>query len=75
VNGLSSVPAVDRQGRRVDTLRILGNVALVVGLAITSIGLATDATPAKAYFFAALLVVIGIGFRLEAALTDRRTEP
>lgn len=66
---------MDIYGRRVDTLRILGNVSLVVGLVITSIGLATDTTPAKAYVFAALLVMIGIGFRLEAALLNRRAEP
>ena len=64
---------MDTPGRRVDALRILGNVGIVVGLVITSIGLATDTTPVKAYFFAALLVAVGIGFRLEAALTEGRS--
>jgi uncharacterized membrane protein YiaA len=64
--------SVDAQGRRTDTTRILGNIALVVGLLISVVGLVTDSTPAKGYFFAGLLVIIGIGLRLEAALTDRR---
>ena len=63
---------VDAQGRRTGTTRILGTIAVVVGLLITGIGLATDSTPAKGYFFAGLLVIIGMGLRLEAAITDRR---
>jgi uncharacterized membrane protein YiaA len=64
--------SVDARGRRTDTTRILGTIAVVVGLLISVIGLATDGTPAKGYFFAGLLVIIGTGLRLEAALTDRR---
>jgi uncharacterized membrane protein YiaA len=64
--------SVDAQGRQTDTARILGNIALVVGLLISVVGLVTDSTPTKGYFFAGLLVIIGIGLRLEAALTDRR---
>lgn len=60
------------RGRRIDTARILGNIALVVGVLITVIGLITDSTPTKGYFFAGLLVAIGIGLRLEAAISDRR---
>jgi uncharacterized membrane protein YiaA len=63
---------VDARERRIDTTRIMGTIAVVVGLLITVIGLATDSTPAKGYFFAGLLVIIGMGLRLEAALTDRR---
>jgi uncharacterized membrane protein YiaA len=63
---------VDARGRRTDTTRILGTIAVVVGLLISVIGLVTDSTPAKGYFFAGLLVLTGIGLRLEAALTDRR---
>ena len=64
--------SVDARERRTDTARILGNIALVVGLLIAVVGLVTDNTPAKAYFLAGLLGIIGIGLRLEAALTDRR---
>ncbi len=60
---------MDAQARRADTARILGSIALATGLAIAAIGLATDSTPAKGFFFAALLVATGIGLRLEAALT------
>jgi uncharacterized membrane protein YiaA len=57
--------------RRADTARIVGTMAIGVGLLITLIGLATDATPAKGYFFAGVLVVIGSGLRLEAAIIRR----
>jgi uncharacterized membrane protein YiaA len=66
------VSGVDARGRRTDTTRILGTIALLVGLLISIIGLATDSTPAKGYVFAGLLVITGIGLRLEAALTGRR---
>jgi hypothetical protein len=63
---------VDARGRRTDTTRILGTSAVGVGLLISIIGLMTDSTPAKGYFFAGLLVILGMGLRLEAAITDRR---
>lgn len=66
------VLGVDARGRRIDTTRILGTVAVLAGLLISVIGLVTDSTPAKGYFFAGLLVITGIGLRLEAAITDRR---
>ncbi|BEL04664.1 hypothetical protein Q0Z83_028550 [Actinoplanes sichuanensis] len=58
--------------RRADTARIAGTMAIVTGLLITLVGLATDATPAKGYFFAGMLVVIGSGLRLEAAISRRQ---
>ncbi len=48
-------------------------MAVAVGLVITLIGLATNSTPAKGFFFAGLLVLTGLGLRLEAALVDRRS--
>lgn len=63
---------MDSRGRRIDTTRVLGTIAVVAGFLITAIGLATDSTPAKGYFFAGLLVIVGIGMRLEAAIADRR---
>ena len=62
---------MDARGRRVDTARILGNIALATGFLITIIGLMTDSTPAKGYVFAGMLVIVGVGLRLEAAVTDR----
>lgn len=64
--------AMDPRGRRIGTARILGDIALAAGVLITVIGLVTDSTPAKGYFFAALLVAVGLGLRLEAAVLDRR---
>jgi uncharacterized membrane protein YiaA len=69
---IRTVLFVDARERKVDTTRILGNIALLVGLSMTMVGLATDSTPAKGYVFAGMLVFIGVGLRLEAALTDRR---
>jgi uncharacterized membrane protein YiaA len=63
---------MDTRERRIDTTRILGTIALSVGVVIAVIGLLTDSTPAKGYFFAGLLVVIGLSLRLEAAVADRR---
>ncbi|WIM93005.1 hypothetical protein ACTOB_004970 [Actinoplanes oblitus] len=63
---------MDTRERRIDTARILGTIAVVVGLLITVVGLVTDSTPAKGYFFAGMLVFTGIGLRIEAAVTDRR---
>jgi hypothetical protein len=62
------VLAVDKKERRIDTTRIAGTMAIAVGMLITLIGLATDSTPAKGYVFAALLVLTGVGLRLEAAI-------
>jgi hypothetical protein len=45
---------------------------LVVGLLITSIGLLTGSTPAKGYLLAGMLVVAGVGLRIEAALLEPR---
>lgn len=62
---------MDVRGRRIDTARILGTIAVVVGLLVTIVGLLTDTTPAKGFFFAGLLVLAGVGLRLEAAILDR----
>lgn len=67
-----TVVTMDTRERRIDTARILGTIAVVVGLLITVVGLVTDSTPAKGYFFAGMLVFTGIGLRIEAAVTDRR---
>ncbi|MEV4706838.1 hypothetical protein [Actinoplanes sp. NPDC049316] len=63
---------MDARERRVDSTRIAGSIAIATGLLITVIGLATDDTPPKGYVFASLLVIIGVGLRLEAATADRR---
>ena len=60
---------VDARERRIDTTRIVGSTAIVIGMLITVIGVATDSTPAKGYVFVGLLVV-GVRLRLEAAIAD-----
>lgn len=62
---------MNTRGRRAVT-RLLGSTALVVGLLITSIGLLTGSTPAKGYLLAGMLVVAGVGLRIEAALLEPR---
>jgi uncharacterized membrane protein YiaA len=63
---------MDVRERRVDTARILGATALVVGFLITVVGLVTDGIPAKGYVFAGMLVFVGTGLRVEAAITSHR---
>ena len=63
---------MDARERRADSSRIAGSAAIAVGLLITVIGLLTDSTPPKGYFVAGLLVVVGVGLRIEAAIGDRR---
>jgi uncharacterized membrane protein YiaA len=70
--GGHTVLPMDARARRTDPTKIIGNMALVVGLLITVVGLVTGSTPAKGYFFAGMLVFTGVGLRLEAAVTDRR---
>lgn len=68
---LRTVLHVDARERRIDTTRIVGSMAIAVGLLIAVTGLATDSTPAKGYVFAGLLVVVGVGLRLEAAIAGQ----
>ncbi|MCA2216031.1 hypothetical protein [Jidongwangia harbinensis] len=63
---------MDDRGRRVYAARILGTIAVVVGLLVAVFGLVADDTPAEGYVVAGLLVITGLGLRLEAALVDRR---
>ena len=63
---------MDARGRRIDTARILGNIVPVMGLLITIVGLMTDSTPTKGYLFAGMPLLVGIGLRLGAAITNRR---
>ncbi len=63
---------MDARAKRIDTFRILGTIVVAAGLLITIVGLTTDDLPAAAYVLAGMLVVIGSGLRIEAAVTDRR---
>ncbi|WP_436533701.1 hypothetical protein [Actinoplanes sp. HUAS TT8] len=63
---------MDTRERRTDTARILGTMALLLGLVIAVAGSLAASTRTGGYVFAGLLVVTGIGLRLEAAITDRR---
>ncbi|MEV0897932.1 hypothetical protein [Actinoplanes sp. NPDC049802] len=64
---------MDVREARANIARILGNAALISGLAV-ALGAAAyyDGLPVTPYFFAALLVNIGVGLRLEAAILYRR---
>ncbi len=62
---------MNKAERRADTARIVGTLSILAGLLITGVGLSSDAIPAKGYFLAGMLVVIGAGLRLEAAVTRR----
>ena len=43
--------SVDDNGRRTDTTRTVGSLALILGVLISAVGLVTDNTPVKGYFF------------------------
>jgi uncharacterized membrane protein YiaA len=73
-NELNAVggPAATASEPAADWTRVLGGLAVVAGLLITLIGLATDSTPAKGYLFATLLLVTGLTLRLESAIRSLR---
>ena len=58
---------------RVNVARFVGNAALAAGVAVAlAAAVYGEGLPVTPYFFAALLVNIGIGLRLEAAIMYRR---
>ncbi|GAB3949242.1 hypothetical protein GCM10027614_47700 [Micromonospora vulcania] len=63
---------VDLPARRIGTVRTLGTVSLVAGFMTTLLSLSSGYHGLKAHILAALLILTGIGLRIEAAITDRR---
>ncbi|WP_412737944.1 hypothetical protein [Krasilnikovia sp. MM14-A1259] len=59
-----------RRGR-VAVRRVGGDMALLIGFAITVLGVSANDLPARSYFLAGFLVLLGIGLRLEAAIIER----
>ncbi|MBY8874003.1 hypothetical protein K7640_19430 [Micromonospora sp. PLK6-60] len=59
--------------RRAATVRLLGTMALLAGFLVAIITLGNDAGAVEPYVLAALLVVAGVGFRIEAAVSESRT--
>ncbi|GAB3149506.1 hypothetical protein GCM10027290_35850 [Micromonospora sonneratiae] len=59
---------MDLRSRRATTVRKLGSVALAAGLLISVLSLLSDGGPVEAQILAGLLVVTGIGLRIEAAI-------
>ncbi|MBX7269316.1 hypothetical protein KIF24_27060 [Micromonospora sp. Llam7] len=59
--------------RRASTIRILGNLALTAGLLVSAITLGSDTGATEPHVLAGLLVAIGIGLRIEAAVSDSRS--
>ncbi|MGK5739941.1 hypothetical protein [Micromonospora sp. URMC 103] len=62
---------MDPRAARIDTLRILGTVAVLAGLATSLLTAAADTSRAEPYLVAALLVLTGVGLRIEAAVRER----
>jgi hypothetical protein len=62
---------MDARGRRVEALRVLGSLGLIIGLAITPFCLITEGVPVKGFFAAILFTLVGVGLRLEAVITER----
>ncbi|MFC5925498.1 hypothetical protein [Micromonospora vulcania] len=63
---------MDLPARRIGTVRTLGTVSLVAGFMTTLLSLSSGYHGLKAHILAALLILTGIGLRIEAAITDRR---
>ncbi|MFI7592142.1 hypothetical protein [Micromonospora sp. NPDC049359] len=63
---------MDPRSRRADTGRILGTLSLVVGFLTSLLTLSAGYDGRAPHFVAFLLVLTGIGLRIEAAITDRR---
>ena len=63
---------VNPRARRASTCRLLGNLALVVGLLVSVLTLSADPGQPEPHILAGLLVAIGIGLRIEAAIVESR---
>ncbi|GGM48645.1 hypothetical protein GCM10011608_36870 [Micromonospora sonchi] len=58
--------------RRASTIRIIGNLALVAGLLVSIITLSSDTGWIEPHILAGFLVAVGIGLRIEAAISEPR---
>lgn len=68
LSGLRYGPAVDLRSRRAATKRVVGTSALLAGLLISVLTMSSDSGQAELHIFAGLLVLTGVGLRLEAAI-------
>ncbi|KAB1935757.1 hypothetical protein F8271_21455 [Micromonospora sp. ALFpr18c] len=58
--------------RHASTIRVVGNLALLAGLLVSVITLASDPGSAEPHVLAGFLVATGIGLRIEAAISSPR---
>ncbi|MER5458923.1 hypothetical protein ABT008_29575 [Micromonospora sp. NPDC002389] len=58
--------------RHASAVRVVGNLALVVGLLVSVITLSSDSGSTEPHILAGFLVATGIGLRVEAALRGFR---
>lgn len=63
---------VDPHSKRADTGRVLGTLLLVAGFLTLLLTILSGYAGMKPHLVAFLLVLTGIGLRIEAAITDRR---
>ncbi|WP_422736983.1 hypothetical protein ACN263_26560 [Micromonospora sp. WMMD729] len=63
---------MDPRSRRADTGRVLGTLSLVVGFLTSLLTMSSGYDGMAPHFVAFLLVLTGIGLRIEAAITDRQ---
>ncbi|QDY10189.1 hypothetical protein FJK98_26080 [Micromonospora sp. HM134] len=59
---------MDLRSRRADTRRVVGTSALLTGLLISALTVASDSGRAELHVLAGLLVLVGVGLRIEAAI-------
>ncbi|MGC5332739.1 hypothetical protein [Micromonospora sp. DT62] len=65
---------MDLRYTRSGSTRVMGNVALAAGLLISLLMISPDNPSTGGYVLAGLLVVTGLGLRLEAALLALRDD-
>ncbi|MEU4639462.1 hypothetical protein [Micromonospora sp. NPDC023814] len=63
---------MDLRSRRAASTRVVGTTALLSGLLISVLTISGDSGMTEPHFLAGLLVLTGIGLRLEAAITAPR---
>ncbi|MET8229338.1 hypothetical protein ABZS77_01490 [Micromonospora sp. NPDC005298] len=63
------------RSQRVGTIRALGTVSVVAGFMTALVTLTSDYNGLEPHILAVLLVLTGIGLRVEAAILDRGGQP
>ncbi|OON29192.1 hypothetical protein BSA16_22865 [Micromonospora sp. Rc5] len=67
-SGLRYGPVVDLRSRRAATRRVVGTASSLAGLLISALTALSDSGQTEPHVLAGLLVLVGVGLRIEAAI-------